>query len=213
MTQPTPWTPEFELDYVRHTSFHELMERHASHYFAFGVREIVESLPEQSVIMDVGCGSIAGMLRCIGCLGSPKYPGNPKGIAVDPLMDDYAKGNTPPQEWFECRAEFAHALSQPSSSVHLLICIETLDHCENMDQFRASQAELARVLVPDGRLLFMLPARSGPCDGHPCCPTSAEVIDEFKRLGLEVERHEFKKPNGKQLEGTWLILRKAQQAA
>lgn len=192
MVEPTPWSPDFELDYVRHTSREELLRRHGEHARIFDLRCHIDSLPDQATVMEVGCGAAGGMLVYI--------PFKHTRIAVDPLIDRYV-------DWmpdgFEKRAEYAHALSQPDGTVDLLICIEALDHCEGMKQFGQSQAELARVLKDGGALLFMLPARDHPCDGHPCCPPSIEIVERFDSIGLSVVRSDFGRS-----EGTWLHLYK-----
>jgi SAM-dependent methyltransferase len=188
---PTPWSPAFELDYVRQTNIEELLRRHGEHSHAFDLRSHIDALPEQATVMEVGCGAAGGLLVYV--------PFRHTRIAVDPLVMQYPWM----PDGFEKREEFAHALSQADDTVDLLICIETLDHCDDMEQFVTSQRELARVLKVGGTLLFMLPARSGPCDAHPCCPDHKQVIDTFKGFDLHVERHDY----GKR-EGLWLCLKK-----
>lgn len=187
---PTPWSPDFELEYVRQTSQAELLRRHAEHHNLFGFRALIDALPEGATVMEVGCGAAGGLLGYV--------PYRFARIAVDPLVMQYPWM----PDGFEKREEFAHALSQPDASVDLLICLETLDHCESMEQFGQSQWELARVLKPGGTLLFMLPPRGGPCDAHPCCPNAWEVEQAFHELGLETVRNRFPK------EGTWLVMRR-----
>lgn len=188
---PLPWSPEFELDYVRHTSQAALLRRHAEHAEAFGLRQLIDALTENATVMEVGCGAAGGLLVYV--------PYRFQRIAVDPLVTEY--------KWihagFDKRAEFCHELSQPDASVDLLICIEVLDHCADQEQFSQSQRELARVLKPGGSLLFMVPARDQPSDAHPCTTDSKEIVARFAEVGLEVLRHNFP---GR--EGTWLILKR-----
>lgn len=191
-----PWSPEFELDYVRQTSRDELIARHADHWLLFNGKEIEGLLASHAVVAEVGCGAAGGLLNFV--------PRPLRAVAIDPLIEQYDRSWLP--HGAVLISAFAHAIPLACESVHLLICIEALDHCDNMDQFRQSQAELARVLAPGGRLLFMLPARDQPRDGHPCHPCTIDVVQEFKRLGLEVERDKFDR------EGTWLILKKPQHS-
>lgn len=186
----SPWTPEYELNYHRRAGLESILRRHADHATTFGLLDIIRELPEPATVMEVGCGAAGGLLRYI--------PYKHRRIAVDPLIHDYPWL----LEGWELRSEYCHELQQPDDSVDLLICLETLDHCESYDQFRDSQRQLARVLKPGGTLLFMTPARAKPADGHPVNPCGNEIHQWFKECGLEIVKTDF------QREGTWMRITK-----
>ena len=193
-----PWSPEFELDYVRNTSKEELLARHAEHVRIFDVQNIVAEhwLGPLELVVEVGCGPFGG------CLSA--YLGGRRREAVDPLAMDYVRQFGMPPTLDQFYAGFAHDLPQRDGTVSLLFCIEALDHCQTLDEFRQAQSELARVLVNGGLLFFMLPARdtTKEHDGHPSNPPGSEIMAGFCLLGLTVLRHKYRR------EGTWLLLQK-----
>lgn len=192
------WSPEFEMDYVHHTSKEQLTKRLSDIIDIFRVRHV--RFIDMGTIMDVGCGPLGGV-AAMASVSSHR-------IAVDPLMSTYEPLGWVP-EGVECRNEFSHELSQPDNSVNSLFCLECLDHCDDMEKFHQSQRELARVLAPGGEFCFMLPARAEPRDGHPCNPPGVHVAGYFVDIGLTILETRFCGKDDRQKEGTWLKMTKA----
>lgn len=187
------WSAEYELEYARSTSRYELMVRHEMQSKMFHLQEIISTFPDGAVVMEVGCGAAGGLLNFI--------PKRLARVAVDPLISEYSDSFWMCDDTIRL-AEYANEITFPSSSVDLLICIEALDHCHDMDEFRDSCKEMSMLLKPEAMMIFMLPARSGPTTGHPCNPSSKECEKIFADCGLHVVRSNYPK------EGTWLLLQK-----
>ena len=184
------WSPEFELAYVAETTRESLLERHRHQCETFELDG-----HELGRVLEVGCGAAGGLFTLL-CAQSEYW------VAADPLMREYHKNGWLPRIFIGVD-DYAHKLPFLPDQFDTLFCIETLDHCDSMEQFTASFHEFARVLKPGGALYFMLPPRDKPREGHPCCPDSWKCQRIADDAGFELERDDFEHK-----EGIWHLYRK-----
>lgn len=195
------WSPEFELEYFSGLEDGELLSRHKAHADIFGLYAAVgkHAVKEPLHVLEVGCGGIGGMLSV--------FAGGEHRYAIDPLADEYDRltPDAKTKSNFTWVKAFAHLLPFNTGTADILFCIETLDHCDNLEQFAQAQQELVRVLNKGGLLFFMLPARDDRPeghDGHPSNPPGTEILRSFESLGLTALKSNHEK------EGTWLLLKR-----
>lgn len=193
-----PWTPEYELRYFHKQTTETMTERSKKHYDVFRLGNVLHGV-QPEVVLEVGCGGNGGTLAV--------YPEGVHRYAVDPLAEHYADANPELEtdnnmEWVTA---YAHELPFPDSFADVIFCLEALDHCQNIKQFRASMRELFRILKPGGHLFFMVPARPQRPEGyhgHPVNPPGVEIIKDWKNIGAKIVKSNY------QREGTWVHLRK-----
>lgn len=106
-----------------------------------------EELPEDTAIMEIGCGPI--------CL-SQAIP-NGKKTYLDPLLDDFRRlfpGELPEGEYIASSAE---KIARPNRSYDMVVCLNTLSHTLNPELVLN---EIERLLKPDGKLLLGIKTHS-----------------------------------------------------
>lgn len=154
------WTPDWELVqyWDKVVASKELTEKYARELKEDLARFPLELMPTQlKTLVDVGAGAFGGIL--------PYFPHAERKIMVDPLALTFKERYGYTAE-FECLEGYCRHLPLEDESVDVLFCIETLDHCNSVEEFGKSVAELKRVLKTGGLLFFMLPLRAVAREGH-----------------------------------------------
>lgn len=168
------WTGKMELEYVDSEGIEKIAARAKDHADLVGVESLISN---DGTVIEFGCGAAWGLLPHFGDMAK---------FAVDPLVQEYVmRGSEPPSVTFTYACRVHEAEPEVVGQHDVVVCIEALDHCDDMNQFHDSQDVLYDCLKMGGILIFMLPPRSEPRNGHPCCPNRHEVVEYFSSLGLK----------------------------
>jgi SAM-dependent methyltransferase len=177
------WTPNWELEkyWDKVFSSPELMESYYKELkkeldvFAPLIDKIFGGKPKVPVVIDIGGGGFDGIFNFIR-MGE-------REILIDPLASEFRKRykKIPPDR--EIIDAYSYCLPLPTSLADVVFCINTLDHCNSLQEFNDSLSEIYRVLKPGGFLFFMLPIRDEQRDGHFICRNNvmkSKLMDGFK---------------------------------
>jgi len=154
---PEQWTPRWEME--KYWDFVMSRESEINNYeLAFRADlEVFGNIALGGVVVDVGAGGLGGVFRFLD--------GGDRRIIVDPLASEFDEKFGQMQG-----AELVDASCQDipleSGCADIVFCIEALDHCSCVDEYRRSAGELIRIIKPGGRLYFMIPFRKENRDGH-----------------------------------------------
>lgn len=151
MTLPPIFTPEYYA-YWR--------EFEARHWWTAGMRDVATMLfatvplPEEGVLLDVGCGSGQGMRWFSGL--RPRW----RVLGVDPGMEGlHAAGGA---GFPNVAAASATALPVASSSADAVITLDVMQHLPLEGGDHAALREMFRVLKPGGHLFIRTNVQSYP---------------------------------------------------
>ena len=151
------------------------------------IREMILSVnQEQASFADLGCGS--GLILCDVLKQKPLWTGH--GLDISPASIDYAERLSRYRQVKE-RAEFSVGdmirLPYPDASLDLVIASEVIEHAPDP---RGVMAEIARVLLPGGKLVLTIPLESHAV-AHLNSPGRPDDLRSLcERAGLYVRRME-----------------------
>jgi len=173
------WTPEFELVYwTAHEDEFYLKDVERLHKL-FNVDKIIKErfgdCQVQSVI-DVGGGAYGGELYFY-------KDGAIDRILYDYIADEYERMGKVPTGIKCVKGDFA-TIPYPDNSFDVVFAWEVLDHALSVGHFKRGQAELIRILKPNGLMFFNHPLFSKPKPGHTIVLTMDVIMEGFSNLKL-----------------------------
>jgi len=170
-SQAKPWTKQFELEFWMAYEDGYYLDRVRAKYELFGVNDYFDKKVDLAV--DVGGGKFGGALYF--------FKQAHRKVLIDILAKDYLRMNTIPDDVTTISSDFGDLLLE-DDSVDALFAWSVLDHALTKKHFYKGQAELARVLRPNGLLFFEQLLSDTPKDGHTIVLSEDEVLSGFKRL-------------------------------
>ncbi len=151
MTLPPIFTPEYYA-YWR--------EFEATHWWTAGMRDVATmlfatvDLPDEGVLLDVGCGSGQGMRWFAGI--RPRW----RLVGVDPGMEGLRAAAT--SGFPTVASASATALPIASASVNAIISLDVMQHLPLNGGDRVALREMHRVLKPGGHLFIRTNVQAFP---------------------------------------------------
>jgi ubiquinone/menaquinone biosynthesis C-methylase UbiE len=109
-------------------------------------------------VVDIGGGAFGGVFHFLD-IGRRK-------ILLDPCATEFKKRYSLIPENVELIDAYCNKMPLGDCSVDVVFCIETLDHCNIIEDYVESANEILRILRKGGKLYFMLPLRKTQIDGH-----------------------------------------------
>jgi len=176
------WTPEWEV-----TLYWDLVIGSESET-AFYLTQLRADLKHfdihdvDGLVVDVGSGALGGVF------GIREFRG--EKMIVDPLATEFGRRYGKIPEGVKVMDGYCQDIPLNNDSATAVFCIEALDHCNSVDEYRQSADELARVLQPGGRLYFMIPLRGASRDGHYLTLETMSVEDMEAAFPLTVVKRE-----------------------
>ncbi|MFA5760079.1 MAG: methyltransferase domain-containing protein [Clostridia bacterium] len=132
-----------------------------------------------SPVADIGAGAFGGVLSYLD-FGLPKY-------IIDPCATLFKNKYNQISNDIILIDSYSYNIPLVQDSLRTIFCIETLDHCNSIEEYKKSTEEMARVLCPGGTLYFMIPLREKKKTGHFICLETISFEDikmGFKHLEI-----------------------------
>lgn len=107
------------------------------------LRQVITEIPPQSIVLDIGCGTKASLLKAI----EPKIK---KGVGIDFKVPEFS---TPVLQTFQAHLEEQLPFADDSFDVVTMLAV--LEHIEYEEQILK---EIYRVLKPSGKLILTVPS-------------------------------------------------------
>jgi len=172
--EPTKWTIAYGENYWDSHTREECRLKVLRKWDTFRADRFLPS-GELDVVLDVGGGKYGGALEFVRAR---------RRVLVDLLPEDSLQL---PEGVEFFRSDFS-CIDMPDGIASVIICLEALDHASSMNHFRKAQSEMFRLMCVGGLLLFEMPLRRSPRDGHPVAPGIGEVLRGFSDLKILFRR-------------------------
>lgn len=127
-------------------------------------RELKEDLANFKIdirgenIADIGAGAFGGVFSILDFQGNKTM--------IDPCATEFKKRYNKIPDNIKLVDGYANNIPASDCQFDTIFCIETLDHCNSVEEYKASAKEIVRVLAKMGTLYFMIPLRQEVRDGH-----------------------------------------------
>jgi len=153
------WTPKWEMEqyWDKVMASKEFTQKYKDEFLA-DVKRFGELLIDQGTVVDVGAGAFGGVFGFFNV-------GNRK-IMVDPMATLFHMKYSKIPDDVELVDAYCSAIPLPDGVADTVFCIETLDHCNSIEDFNKSIEELKRIVKKNGHLFLMVPIRNKETPGH-----------------------------------------------
>ncbi|OQB02010.1 MAG: Methyltransferase domain protein [Parcubacteria group bacterium ADurb.Bin216] len=154
------WSKEFELEKYWDkvmanpaliAEYNAEFEKHKA-YFKLNSYEF------NGTTIDIGGGAFGGVFNFLPIKG--------RKILADPLAYEFKERYNKIPAGVEIINAYCKDIDLPNNIADTIFCINTLDHCNNIEDFEASIVNIERMLKNSGLLFFMLPIRESQSEGH-----------------------------------------------
>ena len=180
------WSPDFELDYWRAHKKQFYLDDVERLHKLFHVDELISARFAHTTVkdvLDVGGGAYGGELYF--------YKGGTNRVLFDYLADQYEQMGTVPSGVKCVKGDFGK-MPFKDNSFDIIFAWEVLDHALSVGHFKRGQAELVRILKPNGILFFNHPMFSEPKRGHTVVLSKDEILNGFMELALKANALQLK---------------------